>query len=385
MLAEAGVPPGLAVEWSDGEVEWERLLPEWHGLVEGDPDASLFQTPEWVTAWWRHLGGGRLRFLAVRRGGRLVAFVPLVERRESVYGVAARVLAIVGEPEADRLGVLADPAEPDALAAAAGALAGAVRSVDVLRLAEVATGSRLEEAVERAAAMHGIPAARTLCTRAPILALDRPWATIEAEYPRALRTRLRRARQHQQQAGGLTFRRWQPRPEELPRLLDRFRDLEQRSWKGERGTGIFSTPARWGFFVDLSAQLARRGWLDVATLESGERLVAYRYGFRFRGSFLDYNLAHDPADDRLSPGRVLLDDVVRDSHRLGLAAVDASRGRLDPPHLLADWTSASRWHARWMLFGPSARGRLLSLAERRLRPALRRMRGLREPGEESSR
>ena len=49
---------GLAVEWREGTRAWEGLLGAWNALVERDPEASVFQTPEWVTTWWRHFGAG---------------------------------------------------------------------------------------------------------------------------------------------------------------------------------------------------------------------------------------------------------------------------------------------------------------------------------------
>jgi CelD/BcsL family acetyltransferase involved in cellulose biosynthesis len=365
---------GQGVEWLEGSDTLARLRAPWADLVERDPDASLFQTPEWVAAWWRHLGRGRLRLLACWRRDRLVGLVPLVERRERVRGVPAHVLAFAGEPLADRLGFLADPDEPEISAALAAALAAEAGRHDLMRAGDVEAGSRADAALDHATRHAGLVAVRRVCARAPRLLLDRAWPEIEAAYPRALRTRLRRARRRQENAGRLTYRRWQPSPAEIPALLIRLSDLEARSWKGERQLGIFSTPALSAFFHALSEALAARGWLDVATLWADDRLVAYRYGFRFRGVFLDYNLAHDPRDAPLSPGRVLLDELVRDSHRLGLIAVDASRGRIDPPHLLAEWPSISRWHVRWLVFGATARGRLLGTAERWVRPVLRRFR-----------
>jgi CelD/BcsL family acetyltransferase involved in cellulose biosynthesis len=361
--------------WVDAP-EVEGLVPEWSALVDRDPEATLFQTPEWVLPWWRHLGQGRLRVLTVRREGRLTTLVPLVERRESVPLVGANLLAFAGEPEADRQVFLSDPDDPRALEAAVTALLDRARSVDIVRLSEVLAGSKTDDVLSRRLMGPGRPAVRRICARAPYLPLGRSWEAIEASYPSTLRTRLRRARKKQQQAGALSFRRWLPGVAELPDLLARFHDVERKSWKGDRGVGVFSTPERRAFFAELSERLAGRGWLDVATLSAGERLVAYRYGFRFRGTFLDYNLAHDPADAHLSPGRVLLDEIVRDSHRLGLETVDASRGQLLEGHLLGDWTSLARWHARWLLFSPSPKGRLLAFAEMRLRPMVRRLRGL---------
>ncbi len=363
----------MEVTWLDAGSATDELRREWNALLERDPDASIFQTPEWVETWWQHLGRGRARTLTIRRQGRLVALLPLCLSRESVRGLPVRVLACIGEPEADRLGVLSDPGDAEALDVAVEVLAAAADFADMVRLYEVATDSRAAAALERLRQRRPGRVAHRLCSRAPVFGLGGPWEAIEAGYSRALRTRLRRARTRQAKAGGLEFRRWQPEPAQVPELLARLSKVEAKSWKGRLGVGIFSTPERTRFYADLSLKFARRGWLDVAVLERDGDVVAYRYGFRFRGLFLDYNLAHRAADENLSPGRVLLDEVVRDSHRLGLAGVDASRGSLDREHLLADWASTSRWHARWLLFGPTLRGRLLAFGETRARPALRRL------------
>jgi CelD/BcsL family acetyltransferase involved in cellulose biosynthesis len=370
----------IRVEWVEAEPWPSALEAGWNGLLERCPEATIFLSPEWAGAWGRH-SGERLRLLGAWRGERLVGLAPMAERVERRFGVPMRMLAFAGDPLADRHGLLFDPEEAAAATRAmAEALARASRAVGALVLSEIATGTATEEALESAAAAQRIPRTERTTSRAPIVRLDRPWDEVARSFSKSLRIRLDRARKRQAEAGGLHFRRWQPKAEEVDALVARFRAIEEKSWKGDRGVGIFA-PARVAFFRDVAARFARREWLDVATLSAGDRLVAYRFGFRFRGVFLDYNLAHDPEDDRLSPGRTLLDDIVRDSHRIGLAAVDASRGRIAPPHLLADWTPESRWHKRRVWFGASAPGRLLALWERSAKPAVRRALG-RGPREE---
>ncbi len=361
------------VQWLDEEAWDGDLERRWSDLIDRCPTASIFQTPEWVSSWWKHFGSGRLLILAVSRGGRLVGLAPFVQSSRARLGLRFTRLALAGEPHADHLGVLVDPADPDALGCAVRAILERSRTVDVLRLAEITMDGFEEQALLAEAARTGADVSRRVWSRSPVLRLDRPWDEIEGAYPRALRTRLNRARNRQKRDGGLVFQRWQPGVDELPPLLEGFRALEDRTWKGESRVGIFSTRESRDFFLELSGKFARRGWLDVATLASNDSLVAYRYGFRFRGVFLDYNLAHDPAHDRLAPGRTLLDDIIRDSHRIGLRAVDASRGKIHPPHLLADWTDDSRWHSLVLLFGPGARGRALSWVEKQGKPLARRL------------
>jgi CelD/BcsL family acetyltransferase involved in cellulose biosynthesis len=374
----------LAVHWLGEESLGDPLRSEWSDLLGGDREATLFLTPEWTGSWWRHLGSGTLRVLTIRRGARLVCLLPLVERRKRLYGVKGRLLEFAGEPEADLLGALRDPGDDQALDAAVREISKAAGSVDVVRLSEVAVGSSLDRALEKASQACGLAAVRRVCGRAPILALNGPWNEIEASYPKALRVRLHRARKKQENAGEVRFRRWQPAPDEVASLLERLRAIEGlklERWRaeGRQAEGMLVPPRRWAFIQELSPLFAERGWLDVATLEMDGRLVAYRYGFRFRDAFLDYNLAHDPRDDAFSPGRTLLDEIIRDSHRIDLHAVEASRGRLHPPHLLADWTPNSRWHVRWTIFGRSLRGRLLLEMETRVKPWWRWLRRVAPP------
>jgi CelD/BcsL family acetyltransferase involved in cellulose biosynthesis len=364
---------GLHLEWRDEAVWTDQFQREWSDLVDRSPHASMFQTPEWLLPWWTHTGGVEPRNLIARRDGRLVAFASFVRRREQVLGFGARTIVLAGAPQADRSGLLHDPADGEALAASARALVEATRTVDMARLSEIEVGAPEEEALRAACSALGLPIASKVCARSPFLRLDRPWDTIESSFSSTLRTRLRRARRRQEKAGGFEFARWQPDPDAVPDLLPHFRDLEDLSWKGTRKLGVFSPANRWEFALDVARRFAARRWLDVATLRRHGRLVAYRFGFRYRGVFLDYNLAHDPNAAEFSPGRTLLDDIIRDSHRIGLVAVDASRGTLFPPHLLADWTSESRWHRNWMIFGPTLRGRALAVVERHAKPLMRRV------------
>ena len=372
----------LEVEWLEEAALDDTLRREWSALIEQCQEASLFQTPEWTLNWWQHLGEGTLRVLTVRRDGRLVGLASLMERVESFHGLRLRTLRFVGDPEADHCGLLSDDHDEGALSATVDAVCEAAREVDVVRLSEIGAGS----AVDAAFKVRATRTLRQVCGCAPVLELEGTLEELEGSYSKTLRTRLRRARNRQKKLGALLFERWQPKAEEVPQLFEKLRTIEalkvdERAARGEPINGLLTTPARWSFMLDASAEFAGRGWLDVATLEKEGRLIAYRLGFRFRGAFLDYNLAHDSEFAALSPGRVLLDEIVRDSHQLGMQSVDASRGSLVNPHLLSDWPSSPRWHVRWILLGSSIKGRTLGLIERGLKPALRKLRGQPAPPE----
>jgi CelD/BcsL family acetyltransferase involved in cellulose biosynthesis len=361
----------LTVEWNEGKGS-DRSIDEWSALVDRSPLATIFQTPEWVIPWRLHMDSGVPRDLAVRNGDRLVGLVPLAEKCEKEIGLPVKVMTLAGEPQSDRSGLLFDPEVPEVLDRIVHSLLDAARSVDMIRLSELETERPESRALIAASRSLGARISSKVCARAPILSLARPWSEIAAGIRPSNRSRLQRARKRQHAAGGFEFKRWQPEPEEIHELLPLLREIEDRSWKGGERLGIFSPLERWSFVNDFARRFAARRWLDVALLTQGGRPIAYRFGFRFRGVFHDYNLAHDPEAASFSPGRTLLDDVIQDSHRLGLLAVDASRGGLFNPHLLGDWTTEARWHRKWMIFGTSARGRMLAAIERHAKPLARR-------------
>ena len=98
------------------------------------------------------------------------------------------------------------------------------------------------------------------------------------------------------------------------------------------------------------------------------QLIAYRWQPRFRGGILDYNFAHLPQYDGLSPGRVLLDDIIQAAASRALDRVDASRGSIRRPHLLADWTNEFVDHYTLWLTNDTVRGLLLYLLAKHVNP-----------------
>ncbi|MGQ0575123.1 MAG: GNAT family N-acetyltransferase [Pseudonocardia sp.] len=78
---------------------------EWAALHARCPHATPFQTPAWLTAWWRHYGSpGALRLTVVRRDGVLVALGAFHATR------GGQVLGPLGGDLCDWTDVLADPA-----------------------------------------------------------------------------------------------------------------------------------------------------------------------------------------------------------------------------------------------------------------------------------
>ena len=68
----------MTVEIIESSGRFDALHADWTDLLEASAAQSPFLTWEWLNAWWTHLRESRrLALLTVRRGGRLIALVPL--------------------------------------------------------------------------------------------------------------------------------------------------------------------------------------------------------------------------------------------------------------------------------------------------------------------
>ncbi|MBB3021697.1 CelD/BcsL family acetyltransferase involved in cellulose biosynthesis [Microvirga lupini] len=190
---------------------------------------------------------------------------------------------------------------------------------------------------------------------------------------KALRTRISRSRKKVAATGQTGFARIIPLPSEVPDLLRTIAAIEHVSWKGKAGVGIFSASERYAFFQEVSLALAASRRLEILLYAIGDRVVSYRYGFRVGRTFLDYNFAHPVELDDLSVGRVLLAEAIQTASASGIDTFDASRGSLQKPNILTDWTSDAIEHHEVWLFARSLWGELLRLAITKAKPFAKRV------------
>lgn len=381
-------PPGRGIEvcprgavricWSTDSADFGRIEPEVEALVASLPGATPFDTVEWTRAALETLASGRApRLLSARDAdGRLLAAVAFTVGREFVNGSPLRTLRLLGSPYADRVSPPVMPVRGLA-EQVLDALLALDDGWDLAILMELPADAPLLAAADGWARDRGIRALRRLTSRTPVVRLDvaDPDALV-ARYSKSLRRQIRVARNRMNALGEVRFERRLPTVEETPGLLNLVAGIEGASWKGQRGTGIFSTPERRAFFGRVFEDFARRGWLDIGILSLGDRPIAYELGFRFRGVLWQYNGAFLPEHGALRPGRFLIDQMVRSSVTAGLDAVDSSRGSLRGENIMREWTKEAVEHEDLWIFGTSIAGRLAYFAQTRVRPALHRLRAI---------
>ncbi|TFV62353.1 GNAT family N-acetyltransferase [Geodermatophilus sp. DF01-2] len=129
-------------------------------------------------------------------------------------------------------------------------------------------------------------------------------------------------------------RRWRRLTEELgaePSLVDRtdvdtaledFLRLEASGWKSQVGGALAVRPGHADFFRGMCRGLARRGRLQMHSLQTDDRVVAMACRILTPDAVFEFKIAHDDALSAHSPGILLALEQVRGFHATGRRFVD---------------------------------------------------------------
>jgi len=81
----------------------EQFRDPWNALLQANPGSSIFQTPEWLAAWWRCFGKGKRLFGLVFTAptGTVVGLAPLYAERMPFIGHSLTRLRLVGSGSGD--------------------------------------------------------------------------------------------------------------------------------------------------------------------------------------------------------------------------------------------------------------------------------------------
>ena len=298
----------------------EALGTAWWTLFDACPEATPFQSPAWLIAWWRAFHPGDLRTVAIRDGERLVGLAPFYVER----AIAGDRLLAVGIGISDYLDVLV---APDCRGAVLSALAAAIEGLpgwqewELTDMAPFAAGRGLP--VRSGCASEEVPAAARYGLRLE----NEPARLMPGQKARKLRQAEHRARRD----GGYTI--LEADAASLERLLNRLIDLHRERWTARGETGVFADPRVERCHREALPQLLERGMLRLYGLERRGRITAVQLAFAHRRRAYAYLGGFDPADALVSPGTLLTAHAIRQARREGCRWFDFLKG--DEAHKLS--------------------------------------------------
>lgn len=296
-------------------------MPEWRTLLAKDPNRQLFAYPEWNRAWWDEFKTGKdLLLMTMSRDSEVIAIVPLYRRIDD----GRKILRFIGGIDlTDYLGPICSLADRGEVA---DALVTWLTTTDVewdeldAHNMPVPLGFA-EFLVERADA-KGFSFRIEQEETSAVLPLPSEWDTYLAALDKKERHELKRKRRRlEREHPDAVFRT--ATEDTLDADFQTFVDMH-RGAEGHKGH--FLRPEIATFFRRLADTTMPLGWLRLDLLEIGGRAVASTFGFEVERKFYLYNSAYEPDAARLSPGLVLVSELVRRSIEDALELFDFLRG-----------------------------------------------------------
>lgn len=296
-------------------------LPAWRELFARDTHRHIFQTPEWNRVWWDEFGRGKeLLVLTFARMDETVGIVPLYRRLDG----DRQVLRFVGGIDlTDYLGPICAPEDRCEVAVAlVDWLSRADLEWDELDAHNMPVPSGFAEFLVDHADRAGFGFTLEQEETSAILTLGTDWeaylATLESKERHELKRKRRRLEREHPAA---VFRT--ATEETLEADLETFIAMH-RGAEGHKGH--FMRPEIAGFFERMARAFLPLGWLRLDLLEVEGRALASTFAFELEGGFYLYNSSYEPDAARLSPGLMLVSELVRTSIDENLRIFDFLRG-----------------------------------------------------------
>jgi CelD/BcsL family acetyltransferase involved in cellulose biosynthesis len=332
------LPSQLDMEVIREPGRWATMAEQWRALSAVSPSACPTLDYYWLRTWWDVYGGvysqaeDGLRIVTCRRGGRLVAALPLYDRRPARAWNGGRRLGFIGTGESEREEICSDYLDllyrpEDREEATAGvwkllvvALAG---EYDFLELTDVSDTSPLVQwARGDGARRHAEVSPRGAC---PIADLSGGFEAYLGRLSANTRQQCRRLmRQADEAKVVFEVANESTRDEFFEQLVE----LHQRRWQGDGKPGCFSAERFARFHRELIMKWLPEGRAVLSRLSLAGRPIAVKYGFVLNGKY-DFYQSGVLADDAAvlkSPGVVSFMYLMRHLAGQGVKTFDFLRG-----------------------------------------------------------
>jgi CelD/BcsL family acetyltransferase involved in cellulose biosynthesis len=291
---------------------------DWTDLAVADPDGTFFHTPAYLKVWWEELGAGRLVLAFLHDGERTVGACAFeVEEGELRF--------LGGFDVTDYMGPVGLPGVHERAAKELMATLASELEWERADLRGLPEGSAWLPALAAAAAGHGLRVDSVDDGVAPFLPLPATYPRYLAGLPSKLRHEItRKERRLRAELGDYRVRL--ASPGSLRADMDRFVDLHRAS-PGPKGR--FMHAGMEIFFRRLGEAFLVPHVFHLAFLEVDGRKAAGAIGFAFKGTFSLYNSAFDREWSALSPGMVLVADMIAGAIEEGRETFDLLKGDLE--------------------------------------------------------
>jgi CelD/BcsL family acetyltransferase involved in cellulose biosynthesis len=308
--------------------ELESLRSVWADLLRQTPEATWFQSLEWLETYWHFNGDDqRLRVLVVEDAGQPIGILPLVVITEARRVGAISVLTY----PLHSWGSFYGPIGPNSAATLEAGLQHLQRTPhdwDLLDLRWVSPSSD-RDATPQAIQAAGFNHFAGLWRNSAQIELNDGWNAYWRTRKPHWRSNVRRCFRRLSQRGEVEHVRYRPlgaaQGDADPRwdLYDSCVELARCSWQGRSQTGTtLSHDSVRDYLRATHEAAARAGAVDLNLLLLDGQPVAFNYNYYFQGQLYGLRSGFDAQSAQQGAGTVLMAQMIEDSCRRGDRLID---------------------------------------------------------------
>ena len=362
-----GADSSLQIEVVRDIERFNCIASEWDGLVRLCAADAVFLSHTWFRTWWELFGrGNELHVVTVRSRGELVAAAPMMRTQARIYGFEAAALHAIYNAHTPRYDFIVGNQDPRLYEAIWNNLI-AEDCCDLIVLAQIPEQSRTIPSIDKLGNCNGWLRGQWIPPVSPFIRLGCDYETFFATLDDGCRLNLTKRYTRLTRLGPVDVEVVTDRQHVDAAMRDGLR-IEAAAWKGENGTAMISDPRVAEFYTRLARREADRGQLRLTFLRLAGERIAFTYLLQDNDKFYAVKIGYDPRYHAYSPGNMLLNLILKDACRRGVAEYDLLGG---DDEWKFDWTKETRTH-RWLfLFRDRLWPRMLHQLKFRLVPTLK--------------
>ncbi len=303
----------------------------WHTVVTGVQPRHFWHLPEWYEHYTQALAHEEILFFVAYYYQRPIGILPLCQRIRRVHGMQVHSLELPTHAHMPLSDLIIDTrfTPPDFLSRFYRFLAQQGIAWDVLVLQNVPTDS----CAMRLLSTAGVRYAASVSRNYDCIVSEGDYEALARTYAGKTRENFRRARRRLAQAGLMEYISASS-GQALTTAFAAFLDVEASGWKGADGAGtaIKLDDRLRRFYEGIMRAFEATGGCQINLLKLDGQAIAAQFCLVVDATVYALKIGYDEAYAKFSPGKVLLDEMLR-------SALGAGRR--------INLTSNARWHADW--------------------------------------
>jgi CelD/BcsL family acetyltransferase involved in cellulose biosynthesis len=303
----------------------------WHIVAAGVQPRHFWHLPEWYEHYVQALAQEKVLFFVAYYYQRPIGILPLCQRIRRVHGMQMRLLELPTHAHMPLSDLIIDTrfVPPDFFVRFDRFLLQQGIAWDILVLQNVPADSCVMRLLDAADVRH----VATVSRRYDCIVSEGDYETLAQTYAGKTRENFRRARRRLAQAGLMEYISASS-GQALTAAFAAFLEVEASGWKGADGVGtaIKLDDRLRRFYQGIMRAFEATGGCQINLLKLDGEAIAAQFCLVVDSTVYALKIGYDEAYAKFSPGKVLLDEMLR-------TALGARRQ--------VNLTSHAQWHADW--------------------------------------